>query len=133
MEEKLLQLQKEKMTNVDLLSVEKLTEILSNPVFGELRGMRLYKEQQFLVSLPVQTTYALKDGVDEELKTKQDGEEMIFQGAIDLLAEGYDENGEKIVRIIDYKYSKRGAKSLQEHYWRQLDLYRLAVSKILRS
>ena len=131
-ENALTRLQEERMQGVELLSSDKLTEILSNPVFGALQGARLYKEQQFLVSLPVKDTYALKDGVSESLKTGEDGEEMIFQGAIDLLAETYDENGEKIYRVIDYKYSRRGAKSLCEHYKKQLMLYRLAVSKIMR-
>ncbi len=101
-----------------LLSQDKLVEILSNPVFYTLRDCRLYKEQQFLVSLPVSQTYA-KGG-------KEDGEEMLFQGAIDLLAVG-----EK-TRIIDYKYSTRTAEELKLHYGPQLDLYRLAVGKILK-
>ncbi len=110
-----------------LLSEKKLTEILSNDVFYGLQGMRLYKEQQFLVSLPVKETYARKAGVDPSLLQKEDGEEMIFQGALDLLAVG-----EKGAWIIDYKYSKRGAEELRAHYKPQLDLYKLAVSKILK-
>ena len=107
-----------------LLSIDKLVEILSNPVFYELKDMRLYKEQQFLVSLPVKETYAKKKGF-EGLLDCEGGEEMLFQGAIDLLVVGEDE-----VRIIDYKYSQRGAESIKEHYQKQLNLYRLAVSKI---
>ena len=107
-----------------LLSIDKLVEILSNPVFYELKDMRLYKEQQFLVSLPVKETYAKKKGF-EGLLDCEGGEEMLFQGAIDLLAVGEDE-----IRIIDYKYSQRGAESIKEHYQKQLNLYRLAVSKI---
>jgi ATP-dependent exoDNAse (exonuclease V) beta subunit len=111
---------------VDLLSKEKLVEILSNSVFYELQGMRLYKEQQFLVSLPVKDTYAKKEGVDAALLEKEDGEEMIFQGAIDLLAVG------ETVRIIDYKYSNSGAAALKERYKPQLDLYKLPVAKIMK-
>ena len=111
---------------VELLSEKKLLEILSNPVFYTLQGMRLYKEQQFLVSLPVKETYAKKEGVDPALLEKEDGEEMLFQGALDLLAVG-----EK-VQIIDYKYSKRGAEALKTHYKAQLDLYKLAVAKIMK-
>ena len=128
----LLDLQEKSVCDAHLLSLDKLMEILSNPVFYSLRGMRLYKERQFLVSLPVKDTYAHKEGVDERLQGAESSEEMIFQGAIDLLAEGYDENGEKIVYIIDYKYSRRGGKSILEHYQKQLNLYRLAVSKILK-
>ncbi len=111
---------------LQLLSRSKLVEILSNPVFYRLQNMRLYKEQQFLVSLPVRETYAKKEGMSALLE-KQDGEEMLFQGALDLLAVGENE-----VHIIDYKYSTRGAEELKKHYQPQLDLYRLAVAKIMK-
>ena len=114
----------ENVAGAELLSSEKLLDILKNPVFARLQDKRLYKEQQFLVSLPVKDTYALKSDVLSELKLRDDGEEMIFQGAIDLLAIGEE------VEIIDYKYSHKNAKSLQEHYQPQLDLYRQAVAKI---
>ncbi len=109
-----------------LLDKEKLVEILSNPVFYGLEDARLYKEQQFLVALPVKDTYAKKEGMDPALLEKE-GEEMLFQGAIDLLA--VREDG---VLIIDYKYSARGAEALKAHYAPQLHLYKLAVAKILR-
>ncbi len=112
--------------DISLLKKEKLAEILSNPVFYELQDCRLYKEQQFLVSLPVKDTYAKKEGVDPTLLEKE-GEEMMFQGAIDLLAV---KEGE--AWIIDYKYSKRSAERLKEHYKPQLDLYRRAAAKVLK-
>lgn len=111
----------------ELLSVSKLKEILSNPVFQELRGARLYKERQFLASLPVAETYAKRADFDKSILSKSEGEEMIFQGAVDLMA--VTDDG---VRIIDYKYSSRGAAYLRAHYKPQLDLYRLAAAKILR-
>ncbi len=114
-----------KEVEIELLSAEKLVEVLSNPVFYRLQGTRLYKEQQFLVSLPVRETYAKKEGY-EELQVKEDGEEMLFQGAIDLLAVG------ERVEIIDYKYSTRSAEDLKLHYKPQLDLYRLAVAKVMK-
>ena len=52
-------------------------------------------------------------------------EEMIFQGAIDLLA--IDENE---AWIIDYKDSTKSAEKLIETYKPQLELYRMAVMKI---
>ncbi len=105
--------------NFDLLSVEKLVDILSNPVFYCLQDKTLYKERQFLVSLSVCDTY--KNCVLPK------EEEIIFQGAIDLLA--VDDDG---AWIIDYKYSGRQAKALKEHYLPQLDLYRKTTAKILR-
>lgn len=118
----LQKMQKTQGERASLLDEERLKKILRNPVFYELRGSVLYKEQQFLASLPVKETYGKEGyGADNPLL---DGEEMIFQGAIDLLAVGEE------VRIIDYKYSAQNAEYLLRHYRPQLELYRLAVSKI---
>ena len=98
-----------------LLNVAELCEILSMPVFGELDGARLYKEQEFLCRLPA----------NEILETRAD-DDVLVQGAIDLLA----------VRggcawVIDYKYSKKDDSALKETYCKQLSLYKKAVSVIL--
>lgn len=104
--------------NAALLAVDKLTEILSNDVFYTLQNKRLYKERQFMVALPVGDTFGRVEGADEEI---------IFQGAIDLMAVGEDG-----VRIIDYKYSHKNAEQLKKHYAPQLKLYRMATAKILK-
>lgn len=114
------------MVEMKLLSSDKLVDVLSNSAFARLRGKRLYKEQQFLVSLPVRDTYAKREDADPVLA--QGEEEMIYQGAIDLLAIG--EDGE--TQIIDYKFSKGSAAYLRAHYRPQLELYRQAAAKILR-
>jgi ATP-dependent exoDNAse (exonuclease V) beta subunit len=126
--ERLEAAKRENLVGAERLTAEKLEEILSNPVFYSLKGYELYKERQFLVSLPIKDTYAKKSGVDELLSAKADGEEMIFQGAIDLLAIGQDGN----VRIIDYKYSRKNGETIAKHYQPQLDLYKLATAKILK-
>ena len=127
--EKTYQAEKERgMVEVKLLSIPKLMEILSNPIFKELYGMRLYKERQFITLLPVKDTYAKKAGLELGDLANADTEEMIFQGAIDLLALGDDGD----VRIIDYKFSKGSAEYLREHYRPQLELYKLATAKILK-
>ena len=112
---------------LDLLSPEKLTEILSNPVFSGLKNASIYKERQFLVALPLKEIPAFYENA------KRDGgdigeEELLFQGAIDLLAIGED----KIVRIIDYKYSVKDADTLKKDYAPQLDLYKKATARILK-
>ncbi|MFQ9422461.1 MAG: PD-(D/E)XK nuclease family protein [Christensenellaceae bacterium] len=107
-----------------LLEEKKLAEVLSNPVFSELSGMRLYREQQFLVSLPVGEM-----SLEAPAACGTCAEEtVLFQGAIDLLAVA--DTGE--VRIIDYKYSGKSAAALREHYASQLSLYKKAVSRIMR-
>ena len=55
-------------------------------------------------------------------------EELLFQGAIDLLA--LCEDG--TARIIDYKYSRKGAEGLKKRYEKQLALYKNVVAKILK-
>ena len=112
--------------NVQLLTKEKLTEILSNDVFYRLQNYTLYKERQFLVSLPVNETLSKSDE-SVRLSPSIEGEEMIFQGAIDLLGVGDDG-----AWIIDYKYSVRNKENILQHYRPQLELYRLAVAKILK-
>ncbi len=124
--QRVLDEKKGELEGEEYLSLEKLTEILSNPVFYALQNMRLYPERQFLVSLPVNDTYAHKTGVDARLRNFPKEEEMIFQGAIDLLAVGENE-----AWIIDYKYSVKDGASLQAHYRPQLELYRKATAKIL--
>ena len=51
---------------------------------------------------------------------------VLIQGTIDLLC--VDEN---YAYVLDYKYSSKNAKSLKERYKKQLDLYALAVEKVL--
>jgi ATP-dependent exoDNAse (exonuclease V) beta subunit len=106
--------------------VDKLVEILSNPIFKKLQGKRLYKEEKFLVALPVYDTFGKVQGAHPAWENNKE-ETVIFQGAIDLLAVGDDGS----VEIIDYKFSKGGADYLAEHYKAQLHLYRQATAKIL--
>ena len=91
--------------------------------------MRLYKEQQFLATLPIKDTYAKSVVADKALANCDKAEEMIFQGAIDLLA--VDEAADKVL-IIDYKYSAHDSEYLRERYALQLDLYRQVVAKVLK-
>lgn len=108
----------DEIENAKLLSVDKLTEILSNEAFYALKGKRLYKERKFLAVLPVREVFPELGEVDGD---------TIFQGAIDLMAVGDDG-----VRIVDYKYSHKNADELKAHYAPQLALYRAATAKILR-
>lgn len=116
-----------KIENADLLDLEQLVKILSAPVFYRLQGFALYRERAFLASLPIKDTYAKSTQYFAPTSVETLQEEMLFQGAIDLLAVGDSQ-----AWIIDYKYSKKDEKYLQEHYRPQLELYRLATSKILR-
>ncbi len=112
------------------LDAEKLTDILSNPVFLTLKDCALYKERQFLAGLTPSEVLSLKaqrGTFGDEVQLQETDDEIIFQGALDLLAVG-----ENSVRIIDYKYSSKDEKYLREHYALQLALYKKVTSKILK-
>ena len=99
-----------------LLNVDELSEIVNMPVFADLNGAQLFREQEFLCRLKA----------CEVLNTEAE-DYVLLQGAIDLLA-----RGEFGVRIIDYKYSKKTDVELIKTYSKQLDLYKKTVSKIWR-
>ncbi|MCD8373079.1 MAG: UvrD-helicase domain-containing protein [Clostridia bacterium] len=99
---------------VGLLNVDNLEKILSMNVFSRLGGKKLYREQEFLCSLPA----------NEFLNTDA-ADNVMVQGVMDLFCEG---DGECI--IIDYKYSKKGDGAIIKTYAPQLNLYRRAAAKI---
>ncbi len=96
-----------------LLNVEHLARIMEIPCLKSLVGKRVYREQTFLVSLPANEIY---DTNAED--------EIVFQGAIDLLAE--DENG---YTVIDYKYSSHTDEQIRKDYAPQIKLYKKAVAR----
>ncbi len=98
-----------------LLDEEKLQKILSSPCFAGIEKKRLWREQTFLVLLPACEVYPTKAA-----------DEILFQGAIDLLVE--DEGG---FTVIDYKYSGRGDDQIRSAYAPQIKLYKKAVSKVM--
>ena len=89
-------------------------KILGMPVFSQLGGYTLYREQPFLVSLPASLLYDT---------AAQD--EVLVQGAIDLLAVRGDE-----AVVIDYKYSARDAAQLLQAYAPQFGVYAAAAARI---
>ena len=98
-----------------LLEEEKLEQILGLPAIRALCGKRIYREQKFLVSVPAK----------EILQTAAE-DEIVLQGAIDLLCE--DGDG---WLIIDYKFSSHDAEELKATYARQIEIYRKAVSRVM--
>ena len=95
-----------------LLEADKLKSILAIPCFKGLAGKRLYREQTFLIRLPAC-----------EILDTDVTDEIVYQGAIDLLVEG--ENG---YEIIDYKYSSHDDERIQKDYALQIKLYKKAVA-----
>ncbi len=99
---------------IALLDEKKLRAILALPCM-QLKGKTMFREQKFLLKLPAREML----GLDSD-------DEVIYQGAIDLLVE---ENGN--YRIVDYKFSARTDESLKRHYAPQILLYKKATAKIL--
>ena len=108
-----------------VLQPEKLAEILQGEVFHRLRDVRMYKEQRFMAALPASEVLSVL-GEESDGGCPACDEEMLIQGAIDLLAVG-----DGWAEIIDYKYSQKGEEALRKTYAVQLRLYRMAVAKIL--
>lgn len=98
-----------------LISAAHLSEILSMPVFAGLADAVTWREREFLCKLPAKE---ILEGVSSD-------NEVIVQGAIDLVAQGGF--GWK---IIDYKYSQKDDGALIKTYSKQLELYKKALSAI---
>ena len=99
-----------------LLRVEELREILALPCLKALVGKRVLREQTFLLRLPA-----------AEIEEGAPADEVIFQGAIDLLAESADG-----YEVIDYKYSLLSDEALIQKYGVQIRLYKKAVARVMR-
>ena len=113
---------------IALLSKEQLVEILLLPIFDKITSATLYKEQQFLASLPIRLIPALMQRIPKDSSASMLNEELLFQGAIDLLAVF----GDGKAWIIDYKFSVKDQETLKNEYSPQLSLYKKAVARILK-
>lgn len=100
-----------------LLKTEQLENILSLPCLVSLAGKPVRREQTFLVRLQA-----------DEMLPVSAADDIIFQGAIDLLCE--DDAG---YLIIDYKFSARSDAALKERYAVQIQLYKKAVARVMRT
>ncbi len=99
-----------------LLDREKLQAILNLPAFKRLEGKELLREQKFLVSLQW-----------DEMTEETASDEVVFQGAIDLLY--LDGDG---AHILDYKYSSHTDEQIKKDYAVQMKLYKKAVARALK-
>ncbi len=100
---------------LELLDENQLEKILSMPSFASVAGKEVRREQTFLCRLPANETLCGCGCQDE----------IVFQGAIDLLTEEADG-----WLILDYKFSFHDEERLRADYAPQISLYRKAVSKI---
>lgn len=104
---------------IALLDPVRLQTILSMPCFAGISRKRIRREQRFLVSFPA----------DEfsEIYGNEARDEVVFQGAIDLLIE----DGGKFT-VVDYKFSFHSDERIKADYAVQMKLYRKTVAKIMK-
>ena len=99
----------------EFINARTLSDILSMPCFKMAEGAKTFREREFLCALPA-NSFLDTDAEDD----------VLVQGAIDLLCE---KDGK--YAIIDYKFSSLAIPAIAAKYSKQLNLYRLAVQKIL--
>ena len=99
---------------VDCLDEKKMAQVLSLPVFSSLRGYTLWREREFLLSVPAC-----------EITESSSRDSLLVQGAIDLLAV----RGDACI-VVDYKYSVHDAARLLQDYTPQLLIYAAAARRI---
>lgn len=118
-------------SQVQLLSAEKLSKIVSMPTFDGVLGKSLYREMEFLCRLPSAEYIALREGTSlKKVDLTDDGNSVIVQGAIDLLCVERVEGKAISAHVIDYKYTSRTNESVINKYTPQLALYKNVVAKI---
>ena len=98
-----------------LLQEERLRAILALPCLADLAQKKVLREQKFLMRLPAC-----------EVAEGAPSDEVIFQGAIDLLIE---EDG---FEVVDYKYSVLSDAALREKYAVQIAIYKKAVARVMK-
>ncbi len=101
---------------IALVSVEQLEKILAMPVFERVKDMDLRREQKFLVLLQW-----------DELTDGAASDEVVVQGALDLLCIGKDG-----VTLLDYKYSSCSDEQLKQKYALQISVYKKAIARALK-
>ena len=100
---------------IEILDATLLDKILTLPIWDELDGYKLYREQPFLTSFTARELY----GEDSDAP-------ILIQGIIDLIAVC----GGKVI-LVDYKTSDHSKEQLKKDYSMQLSLYKKAIEKCL--
>ncbi len=108
---------KERLTLTD---IKKAEAFFNHPIgIKMLRASKIFREKEFLIRMKASEIY-------KELEN-EDGN-IIIQGIIDCLF--VDTKGE--VYLLDYKYVSKSEEEIRKTYTYQLELYREAVSKMLK-
>ena len=101
----------------DFIELDKVRQILKEPVFSEIRGKKLLKEQKFCHLVPASELFGVKSN-----------ELVLIQGIADLIA--VDSDG---AVLIDYKISTiESEEDIIKAYKTQMALYKNAIEEILK-
>lgn len=103
--------------NMTIDDAKKIEEFFKHPLgIKLLRSKKVFREKEFLISYPSESIYP---GSGDK--------EIIIQGIIDCCFE--DTN--KDIYLIDYKFTNKNEENIRKTYKQQLELYKLALSKLM--
>ena len=102
-----------------IINTNSIKKLLNSQLMDKiLKSNNVIREYRFTVNIPAHL-------VNPDLPDNLGKQEIVLQGAIDCIFEENDK-----LNIVDYKTNKINSISeLQEHYKKQLNLYKLALSK----
>lgn len=102
-----------------IINIDSIKKLLNSQLMDKiLKSNNITREYRFTVNIPAHL-------VNPDLPDNLGKQKIVLQGAIDCI---FEENGK--LNIVDYKTNKINSISeLQEHYKKQLNLYKLALSK----
>ena len=108
-----------KLSRADAKLVDErvIARCLNSEIMAAARANRHMRERRFTLYLPA----------SEVLPNALTDEKVLVQGALDLMIFGADTGGENI--LVDFKYTKRSAEEVKKTYFRQLELYALAMEE----
>ena len=115
--EKLARAGKISRADIKLVDAAAIARCLASPLMAQARACRHVREKRFTLYLPA----------DQVLKNAATQENILVQGALDLMIFGGDTGGENV--LVDFKYTTRPAEEVKKTYARQLQLYALAMEE----
>lgn len=102
-----------------IININSIKKLLNSQLMDKiLKSNNVIREYRFTVNIPAHL-------VNPNLSDNSGEQKIVLQGAIDCIFEENDN-----LNIVDYKTNKiNSILELQEHYRKQLSLYKLALSK----
>lgn len=103
--------------SASLVDCKVIADCISSPLISRARHARHLREKKFTLCVPA-------CDVLEGCATSDD---ILVQGAIDLMILGGESGGENV--LVDFKYTSRPPSEVKKAYAKQIELYALAMEK----